>query len=122
MEGDYVYMSCSVSWSGLWGPTMEWIVTGPEVLPAVNESSANTVQFSVYLRVTENHQGKGFSCRTYYEQPVAGLIPDDTLLIFYHRTAPSWEKTDNLGGVTLNVESECVCISGCICAICVAIF
>lgn len=99
-------MSCSVTWSGLWGPTMRWTDTVSEVLPAVKESSANTIQFSVYMRVTENHHGKGFSCSTYYEQPTDGLIPNDGALTFYNRSAPPWEMRHNLSGITLNVESK----------------
>ena len=77
VEGDYIDLICWVKYKGKWAPTMRWQNEADEI-PSKDESQGNMVKFSAVVQLMPSHNGKSFTCRTFFDQPEKGILGPNT--------------------------------------------
>ncbi|KAI0226731.1 hypothetical protein LSAT2_022812 [Lamellibrachia satsuma] len=76
-ERDYIDLICWVKYKGKWAPTMRWQNEADEI-PSKDESQGNMVKFSAVVQLMPSHNGKSFTCRTFFDQPEKGTLGINT--------------------------------------------
>ena len=72
IEGDYIKYSCEVTYAGKWAPVMIWRIGGKIATEVKNESTRNTVKFSIVVEITNSVNELQISCETKFDQPKRG--------------------------------------------------
>ena len=72
IEGDYIKYSCEVTYAGKWAPVMIWRIGGKNATEVKNESTRNTVKFSIVVEITHSVNELQISCETKFDQPKPG--------------------------------------------------
>ena len=72
IEGDYIKYSCEVTYAGKWAPVMIWRIGRKNATEVKNESTRNTVKFSIFVEMTLSVNQLQISCQTKFDQRKRG--------------------------------------------------
>lgn len=77
-EGDYVQMTCAVTYNGKWAPIALWQETsGVTVVAANNVTEGKRLIGTQVIKVTPAKKNREFYCNVFFDQPSPDSVPQN---------------------------------------------
>lgn len=106
VEGGEVSLICRVYYKGLYAPTMQWV--GHGVNFESNLTNSNKAEYVYKVSPSAEEDGQFYTCRTFFDDPPSGLLPEDELPEAYNDEAPIYQHYCN---TTVRVQCKFIIIT-----------